>query len=165
VSDEEDENLAGYDASSHARHYAIGTPSFVPVLRSTFAAACGTWLASRSSLTKFCGPPSPKLRRAAFACTSERRLVGLSRFELLTPRLSSVCSNQLSYRPRLRASALRRGRLQVCSSHCQRTRLRPAGLRRILSKLDRTCAHSREYQIDRFQVGFQPSAFSSQRQR
>ena len=28
-----------------------------------------------------------------------RRLVGLSRFELLTPRLSSVCSNQLSYRP------------------------------------------------------------------
>ena len=26
-------------------------------------------------------------------------LVGLSRFELLTPRLSSVCSNQLSYRP------------------------------------------------------------------
>jgi hypothetical protein len=28
-------------------------------------------------------------------------LVGLSRFELLTPRLSSVCSNQLSYRPEL----------------------------------------------------------------
>ena len=27
-------------------------------------------------------------------------VVGLSRFELLTPRLSSVCSNQLSYRPR-----------------------------------------------------------------
>src|SRR5215475_10158128 len=27
-------------------------------------------------------------------------MVGLSRFELLTPRLSSVCSNQLSYRPR-----------------------------------------------------------------
>src|SRR5687768_14525492 len=26
-------------------------------------------------------------------------VVGLSRFELLTPRLSSVCSNQLSYRP------------------------------------------------------------------
>ena len=30
----------------------------------------------------------------------ERRLVGLTRFELVTPRLSSVCSNQLSYRPR-----------------------------------------------------------------
>jgi hypothetical protein len=29
----------------------------------------------------------------------ERRLVGLGRFELPTPRLSSVCSNQLSYRP------------------------------------------------------------------
>ena len=26
--------------------------------------------------------------------------MGLSRFELLTPRLSSVCSNQLSYRPK-----------------------------------------------------------------
>jgi hypothetical protein len=25
--------------------------------------------------------------------------VGLTRFELVTPRLSSVCSNQLSYRP------------------------------------------------------------------
>ena len=33
------------------------------------------------------------------ARVSGRRLVGLSRFELLTPRLSSVCSNQLSYRP------------------------------------------------------------------
>ena len=30
----------------------------------------------------------------------ERRMVGLTRFELVTPRLSSVCSNQLSYRPR-----------------------------------------------------------------
>ena len=26
-------------------------------------------------------------------------MVGLERFELSTPRLSSVCSNQLSYRP------------------------------------------------------------------
>ena len=26
-------------------------------------------------------------------------MVGLTRFELVTPRLSSVCSNQLSYRP------------------------------------------------------------------
>ena len=30
---------------------------------------------------------------------SSGKMVGLSRFELLTPRLSSVCSNQLSYRP------------------------------------------------------------------
>ena len=29
----------------------------------------------------------------------QQRLVGLTRFELVTPRLSSVCSNQLSYRP------------------------------------------------------------------
>ena len=27
-------------------------------------------------------------------------MVGLTRFELVTPRLSSVCSNQLSYRPK-----------------------------------------------------------------
>src|SRR5262249_43464956 len=38
----------------------------------------------------------PKPQKAS----ARRRMVGLSRFELLTPRLSSVCSNQLSYRPR-----------------------------------------------------------------
>ena len=32
-------------------------------------------------------------------------MVGLGRFELPTPRLSSVCSNQLSYRPLPRPSA------------------------------------------------------------
>ena len=37
--------------------------------------------------------------KLALRLAGERRLVGLSRFELLTPRLSSVCSNQLSYRP------------------------------------------------------------------
>ena len=30
------------------------------------------------------------------------RMVGLTRLELVTPRLSSACSNQLSYRPRWR---------------------------------------------------------------
>ena len=34
---------------------------------------------------------------------AERKLVGLTRFELVTPRLSSVCSNQLSYRPSILA--------------------------------------------------------------
>ena len=55
----------------------------------------------------------PRLRAGlpTVARVSGRRLVGLSRFELLTPRLSSVCSNQLSYRPR----------------YSQRTRLRPVG--------------------------------------
>ena len=48
---------------------------------------------------------------------SPHQLVGLSRFELLTPRLSSVCSNQLSYRP-------------------QQPWIEP-----LPSKLDRTCAH------------------------
>ena len=47
-----------------------------------------------------CRPPTPfGLRRTAFATRGKRRLVGLTRFELVTPRLSSVCSNQLSYRP------------------------------------------------------------------
>src|SRR3954469_826785 len=32
-------------------------------------------------------------------CSFQRTVVGLGRFELPTPRLSSVCSNQLSYRP------------------------------------------------------------------
>ena len=36
------------------------------------------------------------------------RSVGLERFELSTPRLSSVCSNQLSYRPRLDLRTLQR---------------------------------------------------------
>ncbi len=31
--------------------------------------------------------------------TRLKRVVGLVRFELPTPRLSSVCSNQLSYKP------------------------------------------------------------------
>ena len=31
--------------------------------------------------------------------TQQVRMVGLTRLELVTPRLSSVCSNQLSYRP------------------------------------------------------------------
>jgi hypothetical protein len=77
-------------ASSRARHCAIGTPWKTDLLPSTFA-LCATvdnlrpvGLANRSS------------RRVG---KRERRLVGLTRFELVTPRLSSVCSNQLSYRP------------------------------------------------------------------
>ncbi len=58
-------------------------------------------------------------------------MVGLTRFELVTPRLSSVCSNQLSYRPQA---------------------LKPS-FKAIPSKLDRTCAYRpSEYQIDLFQV-------------
>ncbi len=36
-------------------------------------------------------------------------MVGVTGLEPVTPRLSSACSNQLSYTPRLRAQALRRG--------------------------------------------------------
>ena len=35
-------------------------------------------------------------------------MVGLERFELSTPRLSSVCSNQLSYRPENTSNRYRR---------------------------------------------------------
>jgi hypothetical protein len=94
---------------------------------------------------RLCGPPplpsaasarqlspwSPALH--GLACLAEarlcvssggRKLVGLSRFELLTPRLSSVCSNQLSYRPK-----------PTESSPCVKEPASP-----VLSKLDRTCA-------------------------
>ena len=47
---------------------------------------------ARRFRSPFCRPASTGLLR---------RLVGLVRFELTTPRLSSVCSNQLSYRPEL----------------------------------------------------------------
>ena len=57
-----------------------------------------TGLPSRSSLLPSASAPSG-LRRDNLRMSSERRLVGLTRFELVTPRLSSVCSNQLSYRP------------------------------------------------------------------
>ena len=52
-------------------------------------------------------------------------MVGLGRFELPTPRLSSVCSNQLSYRP-VAASAV---------EHWADLHTRPTP---VLSKLDRT---------------------------
>ena len=93
----------------HARHYAIPAPLFKrsPPLHAS------AW--------------QPSLACPAGARGSERRLVGLSRFELLTPRLSSVCSNQLSYRPLPR----------TCN------RLVP-----VLSKLDRRAIHNPESQID-----------------
>src|SRR5687768_291660 len=40
---------------------------------------------------------SPRAKHSAIL--NSLKMVGLTRFELVTPRLSSVCSNQLSYRP------------------------------------------------------------------
>jgi hypothetical protein len=37
--------------------------------------------------------------RARHFAIGTPKVMGLTRFELVTPRLSSVCSNQLSYRP------------------------------------------------------------------
>ena|SRR5450759_2320427 len=82
-------------------------------------------------------------------------LVGLTRFELVTPRLSSVCSNQLSYRPQSPVSRLRwpcqlrRGSPALADQPSRRlvrnTRRRP-----VLSKLDRRASFRQpcEYQID-----------------
>jgi hypothetical protein len=95
-------------------------------------------------------PPSPRLRWATSACIHERRLVGLTRFELVTPRLSSVCSNQLSYRPDFAKapSGQAPGRPFTCGipararalADVQRTTDAPLARRPAPSKLDRTCS-------------------------
>src|SRR5262245_33399167 len=88
-------------------------------------------------------------RARHYAIRHSLKVVGLSRFELLTPRLSSVCSNQLSYRP------------QVYSSH---TVKEPSP---VLSKLDRTCNPSCTRSIiSRWlsAFGFQLSAFAEEQQ-
>ena len=41
----------------------------------------------------------PPLSQLSYSPVRSKSMVGLDRFELSTPRLSSVCSNQLSYRP------------------------------------------------------------------
>jgi hypothetical protein len=65
---------------------------------------------------------------ATVADRNERRLVGLTRFELVTPRLSSVCSNQLSYRPSS-SVAFKEPDIPLEKGDP------------VLSKLDRTCLH------------------------
>ena len=72
-----------------ARHDAMSISA--PLLGST--------LASRATVDILRSRPTRLVDHPKLA-NGERRMVGLSRFELLTPRLSSVCSNQLSYRPR-----------------------------------------------------------------
>src|SRR5882762_166406 len=61
--------------------------------------------------------------------TTERSMVGLGRFELPTPRLSSVCSNQLSYRPKPRPSAPGSQRTEQLRSVSQDQTASPLGLR------------------------------------
>ena len=57
----------------------------------------------RNSISSLAGRPTPP----------RGEVVGLTRFELVTPRLSSVCSNQLSYRPEP-AGSLKTG--QACKT-------------------------------------------------
>src|SRR5262249_19835479 len=86
-------------------------------------------------------PRQPQLAHAT--APASEGLVGLSRFELLTPRLSSVCSNQLSYRPkptgdrtpasknptradrgrRFSQNWIERARTKPCARRVRRTRL------------------------------------------
>ena len=81
--------------------------------------------------------------------------MGLSRFELLTPRLSSVCSNQLSYRPQ-----------DIYSSHLSKTPTPPAGAEAgSLKTRQNVRASSREYQIDRFSSAFLPPLRLTARRR
>src|SRR5215471_20704484 len=77
------------------------------------------------------------------AIPSSLEMVGLSRFELLTPRLSSVCSNQLSYRP-------------LWSTRAQSPHVKEPVWSPVLSKLDRTCAQSPVNTRSIFQVVFPP---------
>src|SRR2546427_456907 len=58
-------------------------------------------------------------------------VVGLGRFELPTPRLSSVCSNQLSYRPLPRP----------CAPGSQRTKRDALGLSKPDGKPTKDCGH------------------------
>ena len=79
------------------------------------------------------GPTTVSRRAKHFAIPNSLNVVGLTRFELVTPRLSSVCSNQLSYRPDF-AEASSGEPSELCFKELQPPR--PA-----LSKLDRTCLH------------------------
>jgi hypothetical protein len=92
-------------------------------------------------------PNSPRTKHLPISCSFSWRqailpeLVGLSRFELLTPRLSSVCSNQLSYRPSF-PSTLARSTFQDAiqhSAHGILSKNRCTGP--IPSKLDRRARH------------------------
>jgi hypothetical protein len=119
---------------------------------------CGRNSVSRSHHALFTlQPPTPLLVRAVrgahppglpteaqpLRTDTTQRLVGLSRFELLTPRLSSVCSNQLSYRPFSLCWLRQLKRGQRGSPSRSPPSLRapshetPARRRPVLSKLDR----------------------------
>ena len=77
-------------------------------------------------------------------------MVGLTRFELVTPRLSSVCSNQLSYRPDFATGSVGASPRAVLRP-TRKTIKEPDFVRRRAygasatppapSKLDRTCLH------------------------
>ena len=58
--------------------------------------------------------------------------MGLTRFELVTPRLSSVCSNQLSYRPSLKNREIQRSLPVLSKLDSARFALQPLRARSII---------------------------------
>ena len=76
-------------------------------------------LPSRSSRAALARLRPFGLRRDNLSSLSDRRLVGLGRFELPTSRLSSARSNQLSYKPEPDASDQRSIIRQTRSSDCR----------------------------------------------
>ena len=78
-------------------------------------------------------PKAP--RRNAGHSISGWKVVGLTRFELVTPRLSSVCSNQLSYRPdSAKASSGKPSSPDSCG-------IPPQGLSRCVDRLSKNSRH------------------------
>ena len=59
----------------------------------------------RPTACKAVALPTELIPRCQSTVQTGAGVVGLVRFELTTPRLSSVCSNQLSYRPVVRRKA------------------------------------------------------------
>ena len=57
----------------HSGHSRAGGAKWVRFAR-RYDSLAEVWLASRSSFCRQSGPPSPRLRWAAFACIHERRL-------------------------------------------------------------------------------------------
>ena len=55
--------------------------------------------------------------RLSASLLKKRALVGLGGFEPPTPRLSSVCSNQLSYRPNIQRRACGPERRSLAGAH------------------------------------------------
>src|SRR6266403_3954846 len=78
---------------------ALSQLSYGPLFSGRLKSERKAGLPSRSSRAAVARLRPFGLRRGSLPSQSDRRLVGLGRFELPTSRLSSARSNQLSYKP------------------------------------------------------------------